>query len=190
MLIFRSATSGRSDLTGWLTTRTVAGKHGVTSCMIYSSRSTWSWRSLRTVRSCQPGAVCTSLPGTGWAQVEAEISELRRHFAMARTDQDYRTIGNDCVAVVERLSATVFDPDRHVKGEDPPPLANTKQRLGLFVRHTAPGPPNAEIRKVARAVIELAQAVKHRKTPSRRDAGIAADSVIQLANVLRRLADE
>ncbi|MCY4621339.1 MAG: hypothetical protein OXD34_05825 [bacterium] len=62
----------------------------------------------------------TSHPGTGWAQVDAEINELRRHFAMARTDQDYRNIGNDCVAVLERLSATVFDADRHVKRARPP----------------------------------------------------------------------
>ena len=92
----------------------------------------------------------TSHPGTGWVQVDAEITELRRHFAIARSDQDYRDIGNDCVAVLERLSATVFDPDRHTrKGENPPPLANTKQRLGRFVENAAPGPAKAEIRKVA-----------------------------------------
>jgi len=31
--------------------------------------------------------------------------------------------------------------------------------------------------------------VKHRTTPTRRDAGIAADAVILLANILRRLAE-
>ena len=100
-------------------------------------------------------------------------------------------MGNDCVALIERLSEAVFDPDHHLqKGEDVPPVAKTKQRLGLFLEHAAAGRVNAEIRKVARAVIELAQAVKHRGTPSQRDAGIAADSVIQLAYILRRLAEE
>ena len=133
----------------------------------------------------------TGHPGTGWSRVDAEISELRRHFAGARTEQDYRNVGNDCVAVLERLSDVVFDPAHHLReGEGIPPAANTKLRLGRFVEHVAGGPANSEIRKVARAVIELAQAVKHRGTPSRRDAGIAADSVIQLANILRRLAEE
>ena len=132
----------------------------------------------------------TSHPGTGWSRVDAEINELRRHFKAARSPQDYRNIGNDCVAVLEKLSAAVFDPDRHLKeDEDEPPVAKTKERFGRFVEHSAPSPANAEIRKVARAVIELAQAVKHSDTPSRRDAGIAADSVIQLANILRRLAE-
>lgn len=133
----------------------------------------------------------TTHPGTGWSRVDAEINELRRHFAMARSEQDYRNVGNDCVAVLERLSEAVFDPSRHLgPGEDSPPVANTKLRLGRFVEHAAEGPPNSKIRKVAGAVIELAHAVKHRGTPTRRDAGIAADSVIQLADILRRLMDE
>ena len=46
----------------------------------------------------------TSHPGTGWSRVDDEVNELRRHFQMARSEQDYRNIGNDCVAVLERLS--------------------------------------------------------------------------------------
>jgi hypothetical protein len=133
----------------------------------------------------------TSRPGTGWARVDTEVNELRRHFQAARTEQDYRNVGNDCVAVLERLSAQVYDAAVHLRDdEEEPPVANTKQRLGRFIEDSAAGPSNAEVRKVARAVIELAQAVKHQGTPTRRDAGIAADSVIQLANISRRLAED
>jgi hypothetical protein len=132
----------------------------------------------------------TSHPGTGWVRVDVEINELRRHFQVARTEQDYRNIGNDCVATIERMSEVVFDPIRHLEpGEDEPPVAQTKMRLTRFVERAVPGTDNAELRKLARAVIELAQAVKHRESPTRRDAGIAADAVIQLANMLRRLQE-
>ena len=133
----------------------------------------------------------TSHPGTGWNRVDTEINELRRHFHAARSAQDYRNVGNDCVAVLERLSEVAFDPEIHLEeGEQVPPVANTKVRLGKFVDHAAPSPANAEIRRVARAAIELAQAIKHQGEPTRRNAGIAADSVILLANLLRRLAEE
>ncbi len=133
----------------------------------------------------------TSHPGTGWSRVDTEINEIRRHFGSARSPQDYRNVGNDCVAVLERLSEVVFDPERHLReGEREPPVANTKDRLGRFVDNAASGPANAEIRKVARAAIELAQAIKHQGEPTRRNAGIAADSVILLANLLRRLAEK
>jgi hypothetical protein len=128
---------------------------------------------------------------TGWSAVDTEISELRRHFLSARTPQDYRNVGQDCVALTEALSRHVYDPSRHLRqGEEEPPVANTKQRLDRFVEDAAPGPDNAAIRKLARAVIELAQHVKHSTTPTRREAGIAADAVIQLANLLRRLGEE
>lgn len=125
---------------------------------------------------------------TGWAAVDEEISELRRHFLVARTPQDYRAIGNDCVHVTEALSRQVYDASRHLRsGEEEPPADKTKQRLGRFVEDAATGPDNAAIRKLANAAIEMAQHVKHSATPSRREAGIAADAVIQLANILRRL---
>jgi hypothetical protein len=53
-----------------------------------------------------------------------------------------------------------------------------------------PDTENGNFRKLAHAVIKQAQEVKHRRTPSRRDAGIAADSVIFLAQILRRLVDQ
>ncbi len=127
---------------------------------------------------------------TGWSVVDTEISELRRHFNTARTPQDYRAVGLGCVAVTEVLSAQVYDPKRHLReGEEEPPVAKTKQRIERFIEDTAPGADNQRLRTLARAVIEYAQEVKHSTTPTRREAGIAADAVIQLANILRRLGE-
>ena len=126
---------------------------------------------------------------TGWTRVDEEVAELRRHFQAARTPQDYRNVGNDCVIVLERLSAAAYSADRHLSGDnDEPPVAKTKDRLDRVIEVDLPGPENAELRKLVRAAIEQAQAVKHR-TPNRRHAGIAADSVILLANMFRRLAE-
>lgn len=98
-------------------------------------------------------------------------------------------MGNDCVAILEALSATVYDHSKHQRGDDPePPVASTKVRLERYVEVELAGAENAELRKLARATIELAQAVKHRRaTVSRFEAGIAADAVILLANMLRRI---
>lgn len=49
------------------------------------------------------------------------------------------------------------------------------------------GRESATARRLVRASIEMAQEVKHSDTPTRRDAGLAADAVILLANLLRRL---
>jgi hypothetical protein len=125
---------------------------------------------------------------TGWAKIDEEIAELRRHFQAARTPQDHRNVGNDCTIVIEALSKQLYVVDKHLReGEEEPPVGKTKQRLDRVIEDAAPGPHNAALRKVARATIELAQAVKHDGASTRREAGCAADSVILLANLLRRL---
>jgi hypothetical protein len=128
---------------------------------------------------------------TGWTRIDGEIAELRRHFQIARTAQDYRNIGNDCVIVTEALGRTVFRPDQHLReGEMEPPISNTKRRLDRFVEDGLPGADNAGLRKLTRAAIEVAQAIKHRTTPTRTEAGMAADTVILVANLLRRIDDK
>lgn len=132
----------------------------------------------------------TTTPREGWPRVDQEISELRRHFESASTAQDYSNVGNDCVSTLEALSATAYDRDRHGReGEAELKVAKTRDRLDRFVETELTGPGNAELRRLARATIEAAQPVKHRReTTTRTDAGIAADSVILLANMLRRIA--
>jgi hypothetical protein len=125
---------------------------------------------------------------TGWPKVDEELAELRRRFRTATTTQDYRDVGNRSIAVLEALSRTVYDPRVHLReGETEPPAASTKQRLGRYVEDSLAGKDNEAIRGVANKVIELAHSVKHSTAPSRREAGIAADSVVMLANILRRV---
>lgn len=97
-------------------------------------------------------------------------------------------MGNRCVAVLETLSRTVYDPTKHLReGETEPPVDKIKLRLGRYVEDSLAGKDNEEVRRVANKVSGLAHKVKHRPLPSRRDAGIVADAVILLANVLRRV---
>lgn len=128
---------------------------------------------------------------TGWSAVDEEIAELRRHFHAAVTLQDYRNIGNDIVAVLEALSAAAYDPERHLRtGETEPPVAQTKNRLARIVEVDSEPEGSDELTRLAKAAVELAQAVKHNPAGSRVRAGIAADAVIQLANMFRRLQDD
>jgi hypothetical protein len=131
----------------------------------------------------------STLQVTGWPRVDEEISELRRHFESASTRQDYSNIGNDVVAVLEALSGAVYNHRVHGRADEPePPVSNTKNRLDRYIDVSLPGPKNAELRRLARTSIEMAQAVKHRRsTIDQIQAGISADSVILLVNMLRRL---
>jgi hypothetical protein len=125
---------------------------------------------------------------TGWPKVDEELTEMKRRFRSAATPQDYRDVGNRSVAVLEALSRTIYDPGRHTRpGETEPAPDKTKQRLGRYVEDSLAGKDNEAIRGVTSKVIELAHSVKHSSNPTRREAGIAADAVILLTNILRRV---
>jgi hypothetical protein len=95
------------------------------------------------------------------------------------------------VGVIEALCRTVYNPKRHLRaGETEPPVDKSKQRLDRFIEDALPGEPNEELRGLAKRSVAVAHQVKHRPAATRRDAGVAADTVILLANILRRLADD
>jgi hypothetical protein len=127
---------------------------------------------------------------TGLATVDTEVSDLRQQFQNATSAQGYSAVGLGAVRVTEALSRELYDPAIHLRpGETEPPVDKTKMRLERYVEDAAPGSDNAELRKLLRAAIEYAQTVKHSPTPTRREAGMAADAVILLANVLRRMQE-
>lgn len=70
-----------------------------------------------------------------------------------------------------------------------PKVAETKNRLTRVVEVDSKTPGGAELRRHARSTIELAQAVKHNPSGTRTQAGIAADAVIQLAHMIRRIQE-
>ncbi len=125
---------------------------------------------------------------TGWPEVDIEIQELRRRFRSSRTPQDYRAVGTDSVGVLEALSRTVYDPAKHVReGEVALDTGKSKLRIERFVEDALSGSENKEVRALVRKAIDLAHRVKHSHNATRRDAGIAGDSAILLANILRRI---
>lgn len=127
----------------------------------------------------------------GWPTVDEEIRELRQRFQYAVTPQDCKDIGLRCVTVTELLGDVVYDPSKHEgPGEEPAPRGKTKIRFERYIDAQLPGKDNGPTRSLAKAIVVFAQEVKHSTTPTRREAGIAADSVILLANVLKRLEQQ
>ncbi len=125
---------------------------------------------------------------TGWSTVDREIQDLRRRFEAARSPQDYAAVGTACIRVLEAVGDAAFDPARHLlPGEtSSPPRDRTKDRLGRVVQVELAGADGEQIRGLVNASIVVAHQVKHRATPTRRDAGMAADATIVVANLLRR----
>jgi hypothetical protein len=127
----------------------------------------------------------------GWPLVDEEIRELRRRFQTASTPQDYRALGTNLVGVLEAIGQVVYDSTKHLReGETVPAVDKTKQRIGRYIEDSLPGPRNADLRGLVGKAVDLAHHVKHSPNATRREAGISADAIILLANMLKRLEQE
>lgn len=47
---------------------------------------------------------------TGWPTVDRAVHDVRERFRSAATAADYSDVGRRCIALLETLSATVYDP--------------------------------------------------------------------------------
>ena len=126
----------------------------------------------------------------GWSDVDDHIAQLRQRFRSASTAVDYKDVGNRCVGVLEALSAHVYDPAVHCPpGATVPPVDRTDIRIGAYIDQRLPGRSNEELRGLTKKASALSHKMKHSPKADRTTTGIAADPVILLANILRRLEE-
>ena len=126
----------------------------------------------------------------GWTTVDQQIEQLRHRFRTASTTIDYKDVGNRCVGVLEELSRILYQPDVHcTPDEKPPAVDKTNIRIGTYIDRRLKGSSNEELRGLVKKVSALSHKIKHSPTADRVTAGIAADTVIMLANILRRLQE-
>jgi hypothetical protein len=126
-----------------------------------------------------------------WPKIQEEIEQLRKHAASANSDADIRNLGNDCVVIIEKLSAFLYRHADHgdaALAEESP--TKTKNRLTAIVEHEFLSSSSHELVKVVRSTIELAQAIKHNHNPTLMDTMILAESTIFLVAVLDRLLNQ
>lgn len=124
----------------------------------------------------------------GWSRVDEEISELRRHYAAASTVQDFRNIGNDCVAIFANIASVVYNSDVHSNFQDPWPTDDrTILKISRFIQTRLPGSQHETLRTLVKRVNDLAHSAKHDLDGTALKASIAADSVLFLSSTLRKI---
>ena len=125
-----------------------------------------------------------------WESIDLEVQDLRSRYASSANVADYNSVGLQCVRITELLAEMVFDEQRHLEDDvDPPHAGQTKNKFDLVIQQEFPGEGNHEIRKSMRSTIDLAQTLKHRRNPKKREVAIAADATILLVNMMRSLLD-
>lgn len=122
---------------------------------------------------------------TGWNRVDRGIDKIRGKLESSTNEEDYQTVGLLCRESLISLAQAVYNPEVHIH-PDGIEMSNTdaKKMLESYLLTELPGSPNEEIRRYAKAALDLANGLQHRRTASFRQAAMCAEATISLTNLI------
>ncbi len=122
---------------------------------------------------------------TGWARVDRNVGEIRRRLGEARTEEQFQAVGLLCREAMVSVAQVVYDPVKHptldgvmASGTD------VKRMLEAYLAVELEGDANEASRKHAKAALDLANELTHKRTASHRFAALAAESSTSVINIL------
>ena len=121
---------------------------------------------------------------TGWAKVDRGTGEIRRRLGEATTEEQFQAVGLLCREAMISLAQVVYDPERHpsVDGETPSET-DAKRMLEAFLGAELKGHTNETARRHARAALDLANELTHKRTALFRLAALCVEATISVINL-------
>lgn len=129
-------------------------------------------------------------PGpTGWARVDRTLGEARSRLESATNEEQFQAVGLLCREAIISLAQTVFDPDRHPPLDDIE-VSNTdaKRMLDRYLAVEIAGKSNSIARKHAKASLDLANELTHKRTAEFREAALCAEATASVINIIAILS--
>ncbi|HBS43145.1 MAG TPA: hypothetical protein DEA26_10720 [Oceanospirillales bacterium] len=122
---------------------------------------------------------------TGWNRVDRSMGEIKLRLAQAGSEEQYQGIGLLARETLISLAQAVYDPDLHESTDGTvPSKTDAKRMLEAYISSVLPGKSNENIRRHAKASLDLANDLTHRRTADFRLAALCAESTNAVVNIL------
>lgn len=122
---------------------------------------------------------------TGWERVDRGLASIKQRLSTASTEEDFQTVGLLSRETLISLAQVVFDPDIHETrdGTKPSPT-DAKRMLDAYISSKLAGGPNEESRRHAKAALDLANSLQHKRTAVFTDAALCAEATNSVVNIV------
>ena len=125
---------------------------------------------------------------TGWPLVDRCAATARQQLERATTEEEFQSVGLFCRETLISLAQAVYDPARHSLSDGVEPSSTDANRMlrAYFAAELAGGSSETQ-RRHAKASLDLANELQHRRTASRRDAALcleATRTVMQIVAIV------
>ena len=126
---------------------------------------------------------------TGWALVDRQMQSVRRKLSSAATEEDFQSVGLVCRETLISVAQAVFDPDLHT-APDGQRISDTdtKGMLDAYLSVALRGRSNEAARKYAKAAVDLANGLQHRRSATFRGAAMCAEATASVVGFIAAVA--
>ena len=122
---------------------------------------------------------------TGWPKVDRTIGEIRKRLAEAKNEEQFQAVGLLCREALISLAQSVYVAGKHVSVDGVSPSStDAKRMLEAYIAVELDGVSNEEARKHARAAVDLAVGLQHRRTAKFRQAALCSEATSSVVNVI------
>lgn len=122
---------------------------------------------------------------TGWIRVDRGVDKIREKLETSSSEEDYQTVGLLCREVLISLAQAVYDPRLHTPPSSSlPSETDFKRMIEAYLSNTMGGSSNEVARKHARASLDLANDLVHRRTATFRDAAMCSEAATAVVNLI------
>lgn len=122
---------------------------------------------------------------TGWVRVDRSIEKIRKQLELARNEEDFQAIGLLCRETLISLAQAVYDAARHqsVDRVSPSPT-DAKRMLDAYIDSELKDGVNDETRRHAKASLDLANNLQHKRTANFRSTAMCAEATTSVVNLI------
>ena len=125
-----------------------------------------------------------------WERTERTLAELETAVATASTEEQCQAVGGLARDALISAAQAVFKPDIHWRTAGPVPSpTDSKRQLEAYLGFALAGTSNETTRAFARSTVQLADAITHRRSATRKDARLAATAAKFLIDLIALLDD-
>lgn len=122
---------------------------------------------------------------TGWEKVDRTVDLMRTRLAQASTEVEYQGVGHVCREAIIDLAQTVYDPAKHPTMDGVAPSGtDAKRKLEAYLTVELAGRSNEAARRHAKAALDLANDLQHRRTATFCDAALCAEATTSVVNLV------
>jgi hypothetical protein len=133
----------------------------------------------------EPELIIVTVDLTDWERIERSINEIRLRQKDADTEEQFQVVGLLCRETIISLAQAVFKSDKHpiIDGKVVS-KTDAKRMLEAYIAVELSGSTNETLRRYAKATLDLANELTHKRTATKKDASLCATATLSIINLI------